>query len=232
MSRYLLVCKPVKRTGFVHVWPVMAKALRTYGLPRVIRSDNGPPFGTTAAGGLSRMGVHFIKMGVTPERIEPGKPQQNGRHERMHLSLKREAATPPARTWIGQGRQLSAFRNTFNDERPHEALGQIPPARVYTPSPRIWDGKLRSPDYLSADLMRKVRGDGTICWKGGHLFVSEVLRKEPVGLFETAEDTFEVRYGPILLGHIDHKDRMHRIKAKKRNRNRAENCHPGDRSKM
>ena len=218
MSRYLLVCKPVRRTGFTHVWPVMAKALREYGLPRVIRSDNGPPFGTTAAGGLSRLGVHLIKIGVMPERIQPGKPQQNGRHERMHLSLKQEAATPPARTWVGQGRRLARFRKTFNEERPHEALGQIPPARVYTPSPRIWDGKLRSPDYLNADLTRKVRSDGTICWKGGHLFVSEVLHKETVGLFETAEDRFDVRYGPILLGHIDHRDRMHRIKAKKKDR--------------
>lgn len=216
MSRYLLVCKPVKRTGFQYVWPEMIKALREFGLPRVIRSDNGPPFGATGAGGLSRLGMHFIKMGVIPERIEPGKPQQNGRHERMHLSLKREAATPPAQTWTGQSRKLTAFQKIFNEERPHEALGQIPPSHVYTPSPRIWDGKLRSPEYLNASIVRKVRCDGSICWKGGYLFVSEVLRKEPIGLFEIAEDTFEVRYGPMLLGHIDHDNRIHRIKAKKR----------------
>ena len=161
------------------------------------------------------MGVHLIKMGVLPERIRPGKPQQNGRHERKHLTLKKEAATPPSATLAGQKRRLTKFKNMFNHERPHEALGQIPPAKVYTPSPRIWDGKFRSPDYLKADHIRRVRTELAIRWRGNMLFVSELLKREPVGLFEVGEDEFEVRFGPILLGRIDQKNRMHRIKVKK-----------------
>lgn len=231
MSRYLIVCKAVARPNYDNVWPLMARALREYGLPRVVRSDNGPPFGTTAAGGLSRMGVNFIKMGVLPERIRPGKPQQNGRHERMRQTLKREAATPPARTVRAQARRITAFHKTFNEIRPHEALGQIPPAAVYTPSPRVWDGKLRSPDYWRADYVRRVHHAGTIRWRGLELFVSEVLKGEPVGLFETGDEEFEVRFGPVLLGHIDRKQRMHRIKASQKPSRSKQNCHPGDRSK-
>lgn len=212
MSRYLFTCKPVARTSFDTVWPFVLDAIRAYGLPKTIRFDNGPPFGATAAGGLSRMGVQLIKMGVLPERIRPGRPQQNGRHERMNLTLKREAATPPSATLAGQKRRLTRFRHIFNHERPHEALGQIPPAKVYTPSPRIWDGKMRSPDYLNADHIRRVRTEGAIRWRGNMLFVSELLKREPVGLFEVGEDEFEVRFGPILLGRIDRKNRMHRIK--------------------
>lgn len=231
MSRYLFVCKPVARTRFIEVWPHMLNAFREYGLPKTIRSDNGPPFGTTAAGGLSRMGMLFIKMGVMPERIRPGQPQQNGRHERMHQSLKREAATPPSPTIRGQSMRLAAFRRTFNHDRPHEALGQIPPAHVYTKSPRVWDGKFRSPDYWKADIVRRVRTDGSINWKGQELFVSKILKGEPLGLFEVEEDTFEIRYGPILLGEIDHRNKMHRFKGKPTKRHQ-ENCNPGDRSKM
>ncbi len=123
----------------------MTKAFKEYGLPHAIRSDNCPPFGAVAAGGPSRLAVNYVRMGVTPERITPGKPQKNGGHERMHQTLKREAATPPSLTHKAQLVRLERFRQIFNDERPHEALGQIPPARVFAPSPRLWDGRLRSP---------------------------------------------------------------------------------------
>lgn len=232
MSRFLIVCKPVARPNYAVVWPILAKALREYGLPRAIRSDNGPPFGSVAAGGLSRLGVNFIKMGVRPERIEPGKPQQNGRHERMHQTLKREAATPPSKTARGQAVRLARFQKSFNQERPHEALGQIPPAHVYTASPRIWDGRLRSPDYFKADHIRAVHHSGCIRFRGRELFVSQVLKGEPVGLFETGEGEYDVRFGPILLGRIDRKQRICRVKAAKRRRTKPENCNPSDRSKV
>lgn len=228
MSRYILTCKPVRRTGYEHVWPLLSKAVRNYGLPKAIRSDNGPPFATTSVGGLSRLGINFIKMGVTPERIEPGKPQQNGRHERMHLTLKIETATPPATTWAAQARALRKFQHDFNTERPHEALGQVPPSYVYRPSPRVWDGKFRSPGYLHADAIRKVRSDGTIKWKGRHLYIYQALYREPVGIFEVDNDIHEVKYGQILLGYINTNGRfVRKLRAKI-----PKNCNQRARSKV
>lgn len=168
-------------------------------------------------------------MGITPERITPGKPQENGRHERMHQTLKREAATPPSATARAQLARLERFRRSFNEERPHEALGQIPPAKIYAPSPRLWDGKLRSPDYWDATHVRTVRISGSIRWHGRELFVSEVLKGERVGLFEIADDEYEVRFGPILLGYIRGENRLVRLRPRRRRRP-PENCHPGDRS--
>jgi transposase InsO family protein len=125
MSRYLLVCQAVEHPDFETVWPILVRAFKEYGLPRAIRSDNGPPFGAVAAGGLSRLAVNFVRMGITPERITPGKPQENGRHERMHQTLKREAATPPSLTAKAQLARLERFRQIFNEERPHEALAGL-----------------------------------------------------------------------------------------------------------
>lgn len=220
MSRYLLVCQATKRPNYDNVWPMMKRALHEFGMPGAVRSDNGPPFASTSAGGLSRLSVNFIKMGIMPERIRPGCPQENGRHERMHLTLKREVAVPPSKTARTQGQRMARFQKEFNHERPHEALGQIPPAHVWSPSPRIWDGKLRSPDYWNACQIRRVRQAGTIKWKGRELFVSQVLSGEPVGLFERHNDELELRYGPVVLGHIDANHQIHRQKT---TRNRRKN---------
>lgn len=230
MSRFLLVCQAVEHPDFETVWSIMTKAFKEYGLPRAIRSDNGPPFGAVAAGGLSRLAVNFVRMGITPERITPGKPQENGRHERMHQTLKREAATPPSLNHKAQLVRLERFRQIFNDERPHEALGQIPPARVFTPSPRLWDGKLRSPAYWGAAHIRTVRVSGSIKWHGRELFVSEVLNGERIGIFEIADDEYEARFGPILLGYIKGKHKLIRVRPGKRRRHSPENCHPAARS--
>ena len=216
MSRYLLVCQAVPHTDITRVWPILVRTFKEYGLPRAIRSDNGPPFASVGAGGLSRLSVAFIKMGIVPERIAPGKPQQNGRHERMHQTLKREAATPVSRTAGAQKRRLARFQTVFNHERPHEALGQIPPAYLYAKSPRLWDGKLRSPDYLTADHIRQVKNRGTIKFKGHEIFLAQALHREPVGLFAVQEDIYQVHYGPILLGHIDRYCRFHKLKAKRK----------------
>ena len=123
-SRYLLRCQAVERGDCAHVWPILDAALREHGLPLVLRSDNGPPFASTGAGGLSRLAVLAIKAGVRPERIAPGQPQQNGRHERLHLTLLRDAACPPASGLRQQQRRFAAFQREYNEERPHQALGQ------------------------------------------------------------------------------------------------------------
>lgn len=199
-SRFLIRCQAVGRADAAHVWPVLAGAFREYGLPRVLRSDNGPPFASLATAGLSRLAVKLIKAGVTPHRIAPGKPQENGRHERLHLTLKQDTASPPARSLAEQMARFERFREIYNTERPHEALGQVPPARIYQPSPRRFDGVLRSPEYPTDTPVRRVRRQGTVKWRGDEVFISQVLAGEPVGLFAIADDVWLVKYGPIVLG--------------------------------
>lgn len=198
-SRYLLACEVVGRTDEAHVWPILERAFYEYGLPKALRSDNGAPFASRALGGLSRLAVKLIKTGVLPERIAPGKPQQNGRHERLHLTLKQETASPPARTLKAQMARFDEFRQIYNHERPHEALGQVPPAKRYRNSRRTYTGTLRSPEPPDGALIRKVRSDGTIKWKGELLFLSQVLYGEPVALLEVESDIYAIKYGPINL---------------------------------
>ena len=210
-SRYLLCCEAVGRCDEAHVWPHLTGAFREHGLPRVLRSDNGPPFASRGAAGLSRLAGKLINVGVLPERIEPGKPQQNGRHERMHLTLKQETASPPADSLAEQIVRFRDFQRVYNHERPHQALGQIPPADVYSPSPRSWDGQLRSPDYDESCQVRKVRSNGEIKWKGRTIFISSALEGEPVGLSRVGERSWIVKYGPIILGTIKGENKMLRI---------------------
>ena len=146
-TRYLIRCNRVPRTNFGCVKPVLEAAFREYGLPRAIRSDNGAPFATRAPLGLSKLSVWWIKLGIIPERIEPGKPQQNGRHERMHLTLKQCTATPPKATLRAQQRAFRAFQLDYNHRRPHEALGQRTPGELYRPSPRPYPRRIPEISY-------------------------------------------------------------------------------------
>jgi len=213
-SRYLLRCQAVARPDTEHVWPILDAAFREYGLPLRLRSDNGPPFATIGAGGLSRLAVQVVKAGVVPERIAPGKPQENGRHERLHLTLLRDTADPPAASLRAQQARFRAFRTSYNEERPHAALDNATPAERYTPATRPWDGVLRAPEPAAEEAMRRVRRKGEIKWRGGVLYVSAALIGEPVGVAETEDGRWAVRYGPILLGFIDHRgDRLLRPKA-------------------
>ena len=212
-SRYLLRCQPLKRSDGDHVWPVIDAAFREFGLPRRLRSDNGSPFASCGAGGLTKMSVKVIKAGVGLERIEPGKPQQNGRHERMHLTLLQDTANPPARTLREQIKRLQEFQHVFNEQRPHEALGDATPADCYTASPRRFDGVLREPEYDDDHEIRRVRQNGEIKWQGQTIFVSQALVGEPVGLHEAGQSGWNVCYGPIVLGTIAHNaDRLKKPK--------------------
>jgi putative transposase len=213
-SRYLLRCQAVTRPDATHVWPILDAAFREYGLPVRLRSDNGPPFATTGAGGLSRLSVKVIKAGVTPERIAPGKPQENGRLERLHLTLLQDTASPPAATARAQAARLRDFRVTYNEERPHAALGNATPAERYAASPRRWDGVLRSPEP-AADEVRGVKANGSIRWRGTLVYISEALGGEPVGLDEGDDGLWTVRYGAILLGLLaDRGDVLIRLRRK------------------
>jgi transposase InsO family protein len=216
-SRYLLRCQVMERTGTAHVWPVFDTALREYGLPRALRSDNGPPFASTGAGGLSRFAVLVLKAGIVPERIAPGKPQQNGRLERLHLTLLQDTASPPARSLRQQIARLRAFQRIYNEERPHQALDDTPPGDHYSASPRRWDGVLRPPDYPEDHQTRKVRPSGEIKWRGNSVYINQALAGEPVGLAERDDGGWLVRYGPVELGVIDHRgERLKRPKPKPR----------------
>jgi putative transposase len=203
MSRYLLCCQAVERADYGHVRPVFDAAFCEYGLPWAIRSDNGPPFASTAVGGLSALSLWWIKLGIQPERIEPAKPQQNGRHERMHRTLKHDTAKPPAVSLSEQQARFDNFRRIYNSERPHEALDFQYPAVLYRPSPRPYPCPLREPAYGQGCVVRRVRSNGEIKWRGDLIFISQVLVGEPVGIEPTTSGDWRVRYADVELGFID-----------------------------
>lgn len=200
-SRYLIKCESVAQPDEMHCRPHFERAFREFGLPRKIRSDNGPPFASKALGGLSKLSVWWLQLGIEPERIEPGKPQQNGRHERFHLTLKQHVASPPKSCAADQQRAFDRFRHEYNDQRPHEALSQTPPARHYDPSPRPMPEAPRAPRYDSDVTVRWVHDNGTISFKGTVLSVGKLLSDQPVALRQMDCDEWELSYGPVLLGH-------------------------------
>lgn len=220
-SRFLLCCDIVAPTR-EGVEPVFERAFREYGLPLALRTDNGPPFASTGAGGLSRLAVGWLKLGIRLERIDPGKPQQNGRHERMHRTLKQETSSPAAETPAQQQARFDRFREDYNGTRPHEALGQEPPAAHYAPAARPWPDRVPEPWYDADHEVRKVRPTGEIKWRGGCVFVSEAVAGEPVGIAETENGNWIVRFCDLDLGVIDRKTgKLHRFAAPRPGRGRA-----------
>jgi putative transposase len=210
-TRYLLKCEAVAATTEAPVRAELEKAFREFGLPKKIRSDNGPPFASKALGGLSRLSVWWIQLGILPERIEPGKPQQNGRHERMHRTLKEHTAQPPRETKTDQQRAFDYFRRDYNEKRPHEALGMTPPAAHYEPSPRVMPDKPRAPEYGDEHVVRRVSRHGSFAWKGQTLLAGAPLANQPIGVRQTDEDEWEIFYGPLLLGYVLVRDGAARI---------------------
>jgi transposase InsO family protein len=202
-SRFLLCAQLLARPDYANCRSALERAFKDYGLPGAIRSDNGAPFASVGVGGLSRLSVWWIKLGIMPERIAPGQPQQNGRHERMHRTLKAECANPPAASAAAQQRRLDEFRAEFNQQRPHEALGQTTPAQHYAPSPRTYPSRLADPHYPADFDLRRVRSNGEIRWQGELVFIGEALRGEVIGLVETNDGDGEVYFGPVSLGFID-----------------------------
>lgn len=202
-SRYLLACQGFGAIRGQGVRRAMERVFREYGLPEAIRTDNGPPFASVGLGGLSALPVWWIKLGIIPERIEPGHPEQNGRLERLHRTLKAETASPPQKDLRKQQGAFDRFRAKYNEERPHEALGQQPPERYYRPSSRSYPSKLRSPEYGDEAIVRRVRSNGEIKWQGSLIYLSEALTGEPVGLIPGDEPYLIINFGPLQIGTLD-----------------------------
>ena len=215
-SRYLIRCQGMRPVRLEQAKAVFEAAFQEFGMPLRIRTDNGSPFAGTGLGGLSRLNFWWMQLGITPERIEPGKPYQNGRHERMHLTLKQETASPPARNFRAQQRRFDAFQDEFNNERPHEAIGFVPPAALYEPSPRVYPQRLPPIEYSGALIRRKVQKRGEIYLHGNRVFLSEALAGQVVGLDPIDDDQFDIYFADIKLGIFD--ARQLRVFRNERNR--------------
>jgi len=201
-SRFVLAVEIVDPvTEAVEV--VLDRLFAEHGLPVSMRSDNGSPFASTGAGGLTRLSASWAKIGIRLERIWPGKPQQNGRHERMHRTLKAECCWPPATTAADQQKRFDAFRHEFNHVRPHEALGQRLPAEFHCPSPRPFVEPAGDLDYRADEQVRRVRSSGEIRWNGSLLFVSEAIIGETVAVSSRADGHWLIRFADVPLGLID-----------------------------
>jgi hypothetical protein len=189
----------------------LEQAFGEFGMPDRLRSDNGPPFGAQAPGGLSRNAIWLIQLGITPEFITPGHPEENGRQERFHRTLKDATAKPPRDTMAEQQQAFDHFGREYNDVRPHEALGQVPPKHRYEPSGRIYTGKLREPEYQDAEVRRASVG-GAISFQGKVFSVGSLLAKQPVALREIGNGVHEVRYGSHCLGYFLERDKQPRLR--------------------
>jgi transposase InsO family protein len=211
-SRYLIRCQAFSEsTGTEWVQPVFIAAFREYGLPEAIRTDNGPPFASGGLCGLSRLSVWWLKQGIQLERIEPGHPEQNGRHERMHRTLK-EAIGAPARHLRAQQVALDGFRHHYNEERPHEALGFAVPSACYTASSRAWSEKLPAAMQYPDDWeSRSVKPSGQMKWHGRVINISRALIGERIGLKPQADGIWEVFFSTMSLGVFD--ERKTRLQA-------------------
>jgi transposase InsO family protein len=202
-SRFLLRCQGVEKTDTPRARAIFEAAFREYGMPQAIRTDNGAPFASSAVAGLSRLAVWWMKLGIVPERIQAGHPEQNGRHERMHRTLKQETAQPPAANRRAQQRVFDRFRWEYNEQRPHEALGMQTPALLYEPSPRAYPARVPEPDYPATMLVRSVHHQGQIRWKKHEVFLSEVLWGERVGLLPLDERWYTIYFAQFAIARFD-----------------------------
>ena len=202
-SRYLLGCWGLEHTTYLITRPYFELAFREYGLPSAIRTDNGVPFASVGLGGLSRLAVWFIKLGICPERIEKGHPEQNGRHERMHRTLKLEAISPPRKSMKEQQRVFDIFITSYNDDRPHEALGQRTPTSVYRSSTRQYPDKLPGIEYPENFSVRRLKRGGGFKWRNQELYLSQALSGELIGLKEIDAGIQKIYFSFYPIGILD-----------------------------
>jgi transposase InsO family protein len=202
-SRYLLRCHITPKCDGAHVAAVFDACFREHGLPLVIHTDNGTPFASRAPGGLSRVSMEWVKLGIVPERSRPASPQDNPRHERMHSTLKQATLRPPERNPRRQQDAFDRFQQEYNHQRPHESLEDRTPAACYQPSPRPMPRRAPELEYGDEVEVRRVSQQGSVKMRGARTFVSEIFAYEWLGLRALDERYFEVLYGPVRLGFLD-----------------------------
>jgi putative transposase len=203
-SRYLICCDALTTTREAYAFTVFERAFKDFGLPRAIRSDNGHPFASTSAFfGLSKLSVWWLRLGIGIERIKPGNPQQNGRHERMHLTLKKEATKPAGKNFLQQQAKFDRFIECYNHERPHQALNMKYPGELYQPSPRPYNG-IGDLEYPFHDRTITVTSCGRLCVGGRKINLSAVFAGQNVGIKEVSEKIWLVTFMHYDLGFFDH----------------------------
>jgi len=205
-TRFLLECRGLLSTQTVTAKPVFERVFREYGLPIAMRTDNGVPFATQAIHGLSYLNVWWMQLGIAHQRIRPGCPQENGAHERMHRTLKRQAIKPVRATCAAQQRNFDAFRREYNTERPHERLGQETPASQYRDSPRPYPERLPVPDYPGHFLVKKVTTGGTFRFRDRLLYLANAMVDQHIGLEETDDGIWAIHFNMVLLATFDERD--------------------------
>ncbi len=205
-SRYLLACRGRHSTRFETAKPVFIEAFREYGLPRQILTDNGGPFASVGLAGLSRLSVWWIRLGIHPIRIEPGCPQQNPRHERMHRTLKADATVPPAANMAAQQRAFGRFRKIYNEERPHSSLEKRTPSEVYRSSDREYPETLPELEYPEQYEVRLVSSGGGIKWHDEYVFVGKAFAGERLGFEEVGDGVCSTYLGPVMVGKFDERE--------------------------
>jgi putative transposase len=202
-SRYLLCCQITPKADTVHVTALFDAAFHQYGLPLVIHTDNGVPFASRAPGGLSRVSMRWVKLGIVPERSRPASPQDNGRHERMHSTLQQATLDPPERNPRRQQDAFQRFQQEYNHDRPHEALDDATPGSRYTASCRPMPRRVPELEYPDDVVVRRVSQQGSLKWKGERTFVSEIFAYEWMGLRAIDERFLQVFFGPVAVGFLD-----------------------------
>lgn len=209
VSRYLLVARGLPTESDALVWPVFERLFRERGLPATVRHDNGSPFASTGPGGLSRLSVRFIRLGIHVERTAPASPAQNGKLERMHRVMKQETASPPADTMAAQQAVFDRFCREYNDERPHEGIGMETPSTLYRSSSRSYPDHLPEVEYPTGVEPRRVYPQGWIKWRGVPIFVGAALSSQLIGIQPYDDGLHILFFGPVFLGIVDERRPSH-----------------------
>lgn len=202
-SRYLIRCQAIARMDTAHVLAICEAAMREYGVPDRIRTDNGSPFSGHALLGLSQLSLNWVRLGIVHERIQPGKPQQNGRHERMHRTLKQDTTNPSAKTLQAQQKRFDEFRRVYNHERPHEALENETPGSIYVPSSRLLPRYTKAYQYPAHFQTRRVNDSGDISWHKSRVFISQVFRGQDIALEKVQDAFYRVYFCSLEVGAFD-----------------------------